>query len=104
MNANVQFERYVDDLIRRQLACGTLGWNQLIRSLPGVSPDIVWESLRRQKLVRQIKFHDDDQSQRSSSIPFAYQLWRNGSLPTPHILDACWWFADASLELLHARL
>jgi len=35
---------------------------------------------------------------------FAIRHWREGSLPTPHLLDATWWFADETVSILTTEI
>jgi hypothetical protein len=97
-----EFARQIDLWVRDSLAKGMMCWPELVASLPGVYPEQVYESLKRQKLCQLISFarpSGDVTDNRSDSL-IAHQLWTRGELPTPHPLDACWWFADCSIHKL----
>jgi hypothetical protein len=101
-----EFLRQVDLWVRDSLAKGVTNWQELVASLPGVYPEQVYGSLKRQKLCQIIslaKPNGDVTDDRSGSL-IAHQLWTGGELPTPHPLDACWWFADCSIQKLLERI
>ena len=97
-----EFLRQVDLWVRDSLAKGVTNWPELVASLPGVYPEQVYGSLKRQQLCQLIPLAEPNggvTGERSDSL-IAHQLWSGGELPTPHPLDACWWFADCSIHKL----
>jgi hypothetical protein len=96
------FVHQVDLWVRDSLARGVKNWPELVSSLPGVYPEQVFESLKRQKLSHFISLvkPNGDVTPGRNDPSVAHQLWADGELPTPHPLDACWWFADCSIRKL----
>lgn len=102
----MDFPDQVDLWIRAKLDSGVNDWPGLVAGLPGVYPEQVLASLHRQNLCDAISFpsvatkvHPNNND---SSI--AHRLWTEGDLPTPHPLDACWWFANCSFRSLLGHL
>jgi hypothetical protein len=96
------FVHQVDLWVRDSLAKGVKDWPELVTSLPGVYPEQVFESLARQNLGHLISLAkpNGEVISRRNDPSIAHQLWADGELPTPHPLDACWWFADCSIRKL----
>jgi hypothetical protein len=96
------FAHQVDLWVRTSLATGVKNWPELVASLPGVYPEQVFDSLRRQKLSWLISFAqpNGEATSGSNGPSIAHKLWADRELPTPHPLDACWWFADCSIQKL----
>jgi Probable N6-adenine methyltransferase len=95
----MNFDAQVDLWVHASVANGVTIWRDLLTSLPGVYPNQVLESLKRQGLCERVSFSrpwgETSAARQSTSI--AHRLWSSGDLPTPHLLDACWWFADCSI-------
>jgi hypothetical protein len=90
----------VDQWVRRSVGVGVSTCDALISSLPGVYPTSVLESIDRQGLRSQVGFPQE-------AVGFGYVLGEDNSsalqtLPTPHPLDLCWWFAPPTVRALIA--
>jgi hypothetical protein len=97
-----EFEGLLDQMVKTRLSKPT-GWDALLYSLPGFYPVVVCESVVRNSLQNMIQFSDRTPVNTEES-DFAVQLWLQGELPTPHPLDAAWWFKNSSLNLLAREL
>lgn len=95
------YQDQIDTWIRARVDNGIRNWQELLAALPGIYPEAVRHSLLTQGLSGFIEFTP---SARRPDLPFAYKLWVSGRLPTPHPLDACWWFGDSSLSILFDRV
>ena len=104
MSAESHFEQFVDHLIAKAIESGAVLWSDLLAKLPGVTPDIAFAALRRRNLDARVNFQTPAQSRKNTTLPIAFRLWGEGRLPTPHLLDACWWFSDPALALLIGRI
>jgi hypothetical protein len=100
MTENAEFSNQVDDWVRAVVTSGIDTWQGLLRSLPGVYPELVLESLKKQQICDRISFPALNTDFGESGRHVAYQLWAEGHLPTPHPLDACWWFGNSSISVL----
>lgn len=96
---------WVDGLVRSRLNEHGRRWEELVRSLPGVDPTTVFDSIRRQKLSARVDFNkkgDVVLQNVASELPRrAYDL---NDLPTPHPLDYCWWFDSRTVSNLVASV
>ena len=101
MKENLAFEKLVDEWVSARLQ-GTMVWDELLYSLPGVYPATVWESVRRLSLCDRISFRRE--SAAGPQSPFASRLWDEGKLLTPHPQDSLWWFGDVALGRLLENL
>src|SRR5690348_5769000 len=97
MKETPAFLKLVDEWVSARLQ-GSMGWDELLYSLPGVYPATVWESVRRLSLVERVSFRRESGAGSHSS--FASMLWDQGKLLTPHPQDSLWWFGDVALERL----
>jgi hypothetical protein len=104
VSADAHFEQFLDSLIANELATGAVSWSDLLAKLPGVTPDIVLDALRRHQLLPRVDFNSSIEDSKATRLPIAFRLWSEGKLPTPHLLDACWWFSDLSLAVLTRRI
>jgi hypothetical protein len=104
VSADAHFEQFLDSLIANELATGAVSWSDLLAKLPGVTPDIVLDTLRRRQLLPHVDFNSFTEGSKAAPLPVAFRLWGEGKLPTPHLLDACWWFSDLSLAVLTRRI
>jgi hypothetical protein len=76
-------------------------WDDLVRSLPGVDPTTVLDSLRRHNLSACVEFDQRD----DVSFPRVVGHGRPqpcgvASFPTPHPLDYCWWFDADTIKVI----
>lgn len=93
----------VDGWIRQRIGENRRSWHILVRSLPGVDPTTVLESLRRQRLVSQVLFDGDTPP--ASGVDGCHNTsFIYDSLPIPHPLDYCWWFDQQTIATLCARI
>jgi hypothetical protein len=103
VSAESHFERRLDTLIAKEIASGSVHWSDLLAKLPGVTPDVVVAALRRQGLLARVSFQTS-KNRDPKTLPIAFRFWGEGRLPTPHLLDASWWFSDPALALLTERI
>lgn len=95
--------REVDRWVDRRLRLHSRSWGDLLRSLPGVDPITVFESVRRQKLSSRIRSADNTRSSYLLDRPQERFSATYFELPTPHPLDYSWWFDSPSIALLTLR-
>lgn len=95
MKETPAFLKLVDEWVSARLQ-GSMGWDELLYSLPGVYPATVWESVRRLSMEERISFRHESGAHSS----FASMLWDQGILLTPHPQDSLWWFGDVAQERL----
>ena len=101
MKENLAFEKFVDEWVSARLQ-GTMDWDGLLYSLPGVYPAKVWESVQRLSRGDRISFRRESAAGPQSA--FASRLWDQGKVLTPHPQDSLWWFGDVALERLLREL
>lgn len=100
MSGNDDIEQSYQDLLDeavRRYTDTPVTWEILSSNLSGACPIAVCESVARLNRLGQVSTAI---APRSCPVPVPLQLWRRGSIPTPHILDSTWWFADQALENL----
>ena len=102
MQDETQFENAVDRWVSARLA-QPMTWDSLVYSLPSVYPKNVLNSAKRLSLLDRISFPPTKLSGLLTPC-FALDLWSEGILPTPHLLDSAWWFGDSALEKLLGRI
>jgi Probable N6-adenine methyltransferase len=101
MNEQCKFESQVDEWISAELA-KPRNWDELLYSLPSIYPGTVWERAGILSLRDRIRFGHNRPLVAQSS--FAFRLWAQGRLSTPHPQDSLWWFGDAALMRLCKEL
>jgi hypothetical protein len=91
---DLDYQDCVDRWVRNRLdESGPQSWDDLVRSLPGIDPGAVLDSVRRHNLSASVGF--DQQKDVSFSRVIEHvrpQACGIAPLPTPHPLDYCWWF------------
>jgi hypothetical protein len=99
VQANTAFEATIDEWLVSRLSGGSRNWHALLLELPSVYPGTILDSLKRLELLERVSFSRSENGGWNSS-PFAFRLWAEGRIPTPHVLDSTWWFGDSALQLL----
>jgi hypothetical protein len=92
------FRALVDREVTLRLAKPT-DWAALLGSLPSIYPETVLSSVQRLGLSERVLRVAPTKGE-GGRASFAANLWSEGRLATPHIIDGSWWFADAALEEL----
>jgi hypothetical protein len=89
-----KYQDCVDRWVRNRLdEGGPQTWDDLVRSLPGIDPGAVLDSVRRHNLSESVEFDQpEDVSFPSVFEDVGLQARGIAALPTPHPLDYCWWF------------
>lgn len=90
----------VDRLVRSRFNDGEQRiWDDLVRSLPGIDPSTVLESIRRHSLTSGVDFNPrPDVVPRTIIGDRGLQTYDVAALPTPHPLDYCWWFDTGTVS------
>ena len=101
MSIEAEFQKLVETQVTQYLH-DYKSWRDLLYSLPSIYPGVVFDSAERLGLIRMIDF--DVRSTGGRDGKFASKSWSAGLLPTPHPLDAAWWFTDSTLYELSDRL
>ena len=96
------YQELVDGRVRGLLSQPT-SWPALLTALPGVYPAIIHETARRLRLGDMVRPSGQLTATTETTATVA-GLWEAGLLPTPHLLDSCWWFADSALDSLLNRI
>jgi hypothetical protein len=100
LDQEIEYAEKIDTWVRQALSLGHTSWVSLVRSLPGVYPRMVRDSLERQGLASRIRY-----SKAMRSVSLAAPLgegvqWEGLDLPTPHPLDSSWWFDTPTVRRL----
>lgn len=98
MDGQTEYTNRVDDWVLA-LTIRPIEWSLLLESLPSVYPETVWDSLRRLALSHQVQHSEQSRAMRVIKSR-AQELWQHRRLPTPHLVDGCWWFADSAIAEL----
>ena len=96
----------VDQLVRsRAQTDSTPSWDELLRSLPGIDPFTVIESIRRQGLTDKIDLEQGRGLEHEApTAGLCFDSYHAGALPTPHPLDYSWWFDAETIDNLASLL
>ncbi len=90
------YQELLDKAVRRYTE-RPIGWGDLLSKLSGACPVAVSDSVTKLNRQSHISF---PKITPSPSVPVALQQWSQGLIPTPHIVDSTWWFADSALASL----
>jgi len=93
-DTDLNYRDCVDRWVRDRLdGAGRRTWDDLVRSLPGVDPIEVLDSLRRHNLSACVEFDQREVVSCPRVVEGGRPQARGvASLPTPHPLDYSWWF------------
>lgn len=103
MSVETEFQELVETQVAQQLRQSKPWWD-LLYSLPSIYPGVVFDTAKSLGLAEMIDF-DPPSIDGTSKARFVSESWSAGLLPTPHPVDAAWWFTDSTLdELSHCLL
>jgi putative N6-adenine methyltransferase len=95
----------VDTWVRDCLGDGHIAWCKLLRTLPGVYPSTVLESLERLGIADRVTFGCDSSFDAiAGGRATSHNQLVLHELPTAHPLDFCWWFDVSTIQLIVSRL
>lgn len=92
----LSYQELLEDAVRRYTD-KPIAWGDLVSKLSGACPIAVSAIIRKLNRQGQISFPN---TKPSPAMPVALQQWSDGLIPTPHIVDSTWWFADSALTRL----
>jgi hypothetical protein len=102
MSLESAYQGLIDSMVQKIL-CKPTTWPALLAALPGVYPATVHDAALRMRLWDMV-LHPDKLGAETETTGTVARLWEDGFLPTPHLLDASWWFADSALDSLLRRI
>lgn len=102
MSIETEFQKFVEAQVAQHLH-DSKSWWELLYSLPSIYPGLVFDTTKRLGLREMIDF-DVPSTCGTGNGKFVSESWSAGLLPTPHPVDAAWWFTDSTLDKLSRRL
>jgi hypothetical protein len=102
MSIEAEFQKLVETQVAQHLH-HSKSWWELLYSLPSIYPGLVFDTAKRLGLREMIDF-DAPSTGSTGNGKFVSESWSAGLLPTPHPVDAAWWFTDSTLDELSRRL
>jgi hypothetical protein len=102
MSIRAEFQKRIETQVAQHLH-HSKSWWELLYSLPSIYPGLVFDTAKRLGLREMIDF-DVPSTCATGNGKFVSESWSAGLLPTPHPVDAAWWFTDSTLDKLSRRL